>query len=113
MQSLNVSAYEWIGAPPVILEWTKYGAKVHFTADPEPQFLPNRVKGACEYNSINGKVKKLLKQGAICQCYNWRPVCIMSIQCVPKKGSKLWMVLDCRHVNQYISQPKFSHKGID
>ena len=35
------------------------------------------------------------------------------IQCIPKKSGKLRLVIDCRHVNQFICAPRFKQEGIE
>ena len=39
-------------------------------------------------------------------------MCVLPIQCVPKKENKLRMVVDCRYVNASIVTPKFKQEGI-
>ncbi len=37
----------------------------------------------------------------------------MPLSVVAKKGKKLRMVLDCRHINEHILCPKFKQEGVD
>ena len=107
-----MDGYHYIGAPQWILDWIQYGAKVHFKQEPTQIHLQNRVYGAKEHNFIDGEIKRLVKEGSIKEVKQ-PPKCVMPIQCVPKPNKKLRMVLDCRHVNSFISVPRFSQEGIN
>ena len=61
---------------------------------------------------MDNEIEKLVKRGSIKQV-DHPPHCVLPLQCVPKKNSKLRLVLDCRHVNGFIKAPKFRQEGIE
>ena len=50
---------------------------------------------------------------SVCYIRNWRPTCILPLQCARKKNGKLCLVLAHRYVNGYMSMPKFKQEGIE
>ena len=108
---LNFDSYRNIGAPDHVLDWIREGVKIPFETKPNKCFFNNRVKNRKEEVFIDQEISKLLEQRTVAKV-NYKPKCILAIQCVPKKGGKLRLVLDCRPINRHINSPKFTQEGI-
>ena len=113
MGRLISEAWERINTPEHILQWIKYGVKIPFREEPAECFLPNRIKGAKECNFVDAEIAKLIQEGSIRKCFNWKPKCVLPLQCVPKKQNDLRLILDCRHINTYVQVPKFNQESIE
>ena len=61
---------------------------------------------------VDSEIANLCATGAICPVKE-KPKCVHAMRCVPKKGGKLRLVMDCRHVNKYIDTPSFNQEGIN
>ena len=112
MGRLKIEAWKQIGTPQHILKWIECGAPVPFAEEPPEILMKNNVHGAREFNFVDFELKRLLESGAIIKS-QFKPKCVLPIQCVPKKNDKLRLVLDCRYVNRYIKSPKFRQEGIE
>ena len=108
---LNPEAYERIGAPDYIIEWVRQGVSIPFQKTPNRCFYQNRIFTKHQVSFMDEQVCKLLNQGVI-EVSEVKPHCILAMQCVPKKGGKLRLVMDCRPINENIKTPKFTQEGI-
>ena len=89
MGKLKYDAWVHVGAPDHILEWIKNGTLITFKKEPVICNLLNQVSGAKQCNFIDNQLKKLLHQGAMCEC---RPGEIL--HCVLLIKEK-WKALPC------------------
>ena len=108
---LNPEAYEWIGAPPDVIQWLREGVPFKFSKTPNRCFYNNRIFDKKHELFIDQEIAELLKNGTVAESKT-QPRCVLALQCVPKKGNKLRLVLDCRPVNENMITPKFSQEGI-
>lgn len=113
MGKLRVAAWERIGASQTVLQWITQGVKIQFSKEPTEIELQNRVKGVTQEVFVTRELDRLVQEGAISECKNFKPKCVLPITVVPKKNGKLRLVLDCRHTNGFMSVPKFSQEGIE
>ena len=110
-RKLNTAAYRKIGAPEHVLRWLEEGIKIPFIHTPNRCFYANRINTANKRRFMDEQVKKLLQNEVIRESET-KPKCILAMQCVPKKGNKLRLVMDCRPINESIKTPTFSQEGI-
>ena len=114
MDKLNLEAWKRIGSPEYVYKWIQYGVKIPFGKQlPPPSEQPNRVHGASHCNFVDNEIKRLLELGYVCECFNWKPKCVLPLQVVPKKNGKNRLVLDGHYVNSYMDTPKFKQEGIE
>ena len=111
MFELSVEAYKRIGAPDYILDWVQNGVKFKFRRTPNQCFYYNRIHGAKQSHFMDQQVAELVRTNAVKQV-NFKPKCVLSMQCVPKKQNKLRLVMDCRPINEDMEVPSFSQEGI-
>lgn len=110
--TLNVEEWENINTPLEIINWIKFGVKIPFNSEPCEYVFPNRIHTNKQRHFVNTEVKKLLTSGAIKEV-DKKPHCVSSINCVPKKGGKLRLVIDLRPLNEHINCPYYKNEGID
>ena len=113
MPQLDLNAWKHIGASSTVLEWVKNGVPLEFKVKPLPCKLHNVVQGHKQHEFVSKEVRDLLSNGAIQEVNEDQVYCCLPLKCVPKKRNKLRLVLDCRHLNNYIECPTFSQEGID
>ena len=113
MRKLNAQAFRRIGASETVIKWIEEGVPLPFKNNkpPEDCELPNRIKSQKEYEFVDSEIKKLTSQHVLIPVIQ-KPKCVLPISCVPKKGGKSRLVLDCRHINESIQCPSFSQEGI-
>ena len=107
MSKLDAEVYQCIGAPEYVIQWIKEGVKLPFIKEPNHCFYSNRVSGKKQSFFMDEQISKLLKTGAV-KLVNYKPRCILAMQCVPKKGGKLQLIMDCHPINVNMQTPKFS-----
>ncbi len=106
------NAWKHIGAPDYILDWIANGVPIPFN-DIHPSFYhPNRPLSRQYTEFVSAELKKLLQYGVISACQD-RPTCVSTINVVPKRGGKLRLVVDLRHLNEFSSAPKFRYENIE
>ena len=110
-RKLNPEAYRRINAPPHVVQWLSEGVSLPFVKRPNRIFHCNRINTAAKVKFMDSQVQKLLNEHTIRQV-DQKPRCILAMQCVPKKGNKLRLVMDCRPINELMKVPKFSQEGI-
>ena len=111
ISKLNVEGYKRIGAPQHVIDWISKGVELTFHKEPNKCCYKNRISGMKQVLFMDQQISKLLKQKAIKEVKS-KPKCILAMQCVPKKGGKLRLVMDCRPINANMTTPKFSQEGI-
>lgn len=111
--SLRDHIYAWndINASPTIIDWITNGVKIPFTHKPDPFELNNYNLPKKHHAFIDSEIQSLLESGAIQQCDS-KPHCISPINCVPKKGGKLRLVIDLRKLNSHCSTDACQNEGI-
>lgn len=79
---------------------------------PAPPSRQRNHKGALDHRDfVSTQIKELLKQGAINKVTS-PPRVVNPLNVVPKKGGKLRLILDLRHVNTYLQFPKFKLESL-
>ena len=111
ISKLSAQGYRRIGAPDHVLDWVVNGVKLPFTREPNHCFYKNRINGFKQSVFVDSQGEKLVNDGAVKEV-NYKPKCILALQCVPKKGGKLRLVLDCRPINNDMKTPKFTQEGV-
>lgn len=98
-----------------VLDWITHGIQIPFIDRANFSFdIPNRKFNVRECAFIDKEIKELLISGAIRKCRTGEiPVCVSPLNCVPKKNSKLRLVVDLRRVNEHIQQLSFVNESID
>ena len=86
--SLNADAYNRINIPEYVIKWTQQGIKIPFREIQNKCFAANRVDSKVKECFIDHEIAKLAANGSIRET-KVKPVCILAIQCVPKKNKKL------------------------
>jgi hypothetical protein len=92
-----------------VLKWVEEGFPLWWqdkSITPPPFSQPNH-KGAMEHKPfLNECIRDLLKAKAAKKVAE-RPRVVNPLNVTPKKNGKLRLILDLRHVNQYLMIPKF------
>ncbi len=113
MGTLHPLTWRRIGASGTVLNWILEGVPLHIVDPPPKCNLPNCVTGFHAESFVDQEVANLLRQDCICHFPATEAHCILPLTVVSKKGGKLWLVLDCRHLNHAISCPSFKQEGLD
>lgn len=110
----HFQAWKNIGSSNTILKWVLNGIPLQFDKPQKGFHTPNYHLTLPQKHFVNEKIKELLKQGTIRQCFPGEiPLCISPLKCVPKKHNKYRLIVDLRQLNQNIVIPKFKCEGID
>ncbi len=113
MGTLQPIAWRNIGTSATVLNWILEGVPLHIASIPQVCALPNCVSGAKAHNFVDQQVAELLLQDRIRRIPNKEAHCVLPLLVVAKKGGKLHLVLDCRHLNNNISCPSFKQEGLE
>lgn len=113
MGTLQPLAWQNIGTSDTVLNWILEGVPLHVVDPPHKCNLPNRVTGFRAESFVDQEVTNLLLQDRIQPFSAEQAHCILPLTVVSKKGGKLRLVLDCRHLNQAILCPSFKQEGLD
>lgn len=108
-----IDAWREIGASPVVLDWILNGVTLQFESLPSSFVAPNHP-GALENETfVTKEIERLVTCGAVKRCAPGDvPKIVSPLNAVPKKGKvSLRLVIDMRHVNQFIKAPKFKYEG--
>ena len=93
-----------------ILSIIEHGYKIPFTADPPPFAAKNNKSSLDHPAFVDKALKDLIANGCI-EAVDAEPYCCNPLT-VAGKGDKLRLVLDLRHVNEYVSLQSFRHEDL-
>ena len=114
--AVNAAAAFWLKLPlsTWLAQWIREGVPLHWEdlkVKAPACFIANH-KGALEHTEfVSESVHDLLLAGAI-QQVAVRPKCAHPLNVVPKKNGKLRLILDLRHVNQFLHRFKFKFETL-
>ena len=94
-----------IQANDCIVNVIKEGYKVPFLSPPVPVNSKNNTCALQHENCVTSTISELLDAGCIVEQSN-RPFCVNQLSVSVNKNSKERLILDIRHVNQYIDKQK-------
>jgi len=111
---LKSGLHTWrrIGASETVLNWIEHGVTIPFTSEPDTFEYNNRKFSAREALFIDKELSELLKTGAV-KCADQQPHCVSPLNVVPKKGGKLRLIIDLRHLNAHCEAPSFVYEDIN
>ena len=93
-------------------KWLRFGFPLVWKAGPAtPFYSPNGQGALRESVFVSGCVKELLAVGAA-KKWPHRPKVVNPLNVVPKKNGKLRLILDQRHVNEFLKVPKFKFEKL-
>ena len=108
----KIEAWKQIGASKVVVQAIQKGVHLHFQEKPAPQTREHKdqrkqeVRAAIQELEEAGVLQRLTKE-EIQRTRTWTP-----IHAIPKKDSTSWrLITDLRHLNRYITTPKFRQQG--
>jgi len=107
----HVKKWRECQVPNHVINWITSGISIPFVQNPPNCTLQNHKLSGKQKVFVNEEVSRLLSTKAIVKA-NELPKCIVPIGCVPKKGNKLRLIVDLRHVNTYCSPPKFRYEDV-
>lgn len=107
----NVNFWEHtIQANEFILNVIKEGYKIPFLSPPEPVKLKNNASALQHVKFVKSAISELLDSGCIVE-QSSRPFCVNPLSVSVNKNGKERLILDLRHVNQYIEKQKIKFEG--
>ena len=114
--AINIAKSFWLTLPlsSWLAQWIEEGVPLHWEdlkVKAPACFIKNH-KGAMEHEHfVDQSVGELVAAGAVCKVAV-RPKCVHPLNVVPKKNGKLRLILDLRHVNQFLHQFKFKFESL-
>ena len=96
------------------LQWVTAGFPLWWEDphSPAPAFYQPNHAGAVEHKDfVTKEVADLLTAGAV-KCVTQQPHVVSPLNVTPKKNGKLRLILDLRHVNQYLRVPNFKYESL-
>jgi len=97
-----------------VLQWVTAGFPLWWENPhiPAPPFYQPNHTGALEHHDfVSKEVAALLDAGAV-QRVHTQPRVVSPLNVTPKKNGKLRLILDLRHVNQYLQIPRFKYESL-
>jgi hypothetical protein len=111
---LDVHAWKRMGAHDTVINWIKDGIQIPFHDTPHSFEIQNPSFSIKEKAFVNSEICELLLSGAIRKCLPGEvPLCVSPIGCVPKKKDKFRLIVDLRHINEYVVAQSFQNENID
>ena len=98
-----------LNASEFVLSIIECGYRLPFADYPSPCFLPNNLSPV-EHRAFVSQAIKELSANTCMQEHNKPPFCVNPLTAAV--GKKLRLVIDLRHVNQYLVKPKFKYEGL-
>lgn len=94
---------------PFVLSMIKHGYRLPFNLQPPSFAAKNNASSLKHKEFVAHSIKQLLKDGCIEEVSNV-PYCCNPLTVA--EGNKLRLVLDLRHVNDYLTFPKFKYEDL-
>jgi len=97
-----------------VRQWAAHGVPLWWADRQQPAtpFSQPNHEGAFNHRDfVSQNISELLQQGAITKV-PLAPRVVNPLNVVPKKGGKLRLILDLRHVNKFLSVPKFKIESL-
>ena len=101
-----------VGGNDELLRTIVRGVQIPLSSTPEGFEIENHYMPFSHRCFVTAEVSELLQSGAIEVC-SVKPRCVSSMKCVPKKGSKLRLILDLRRLNECIVTPSFKYEDVN
>ena len=96
-----------VKASRFVLGIIEHGYRVPFISEPPPFFAPNNLSARCNSDFVAAAVNELLAKGIVTEV-DTQPFCCNPLTVA--QGKKLRLVLDLRHVNQYVLHQGFKYE---
>ena len=107
----NYNYWKNMGCSPYILDVILNGYLIPINGTIDPVLLKNNKSSREEPNFVRLSIDELLESGAITECK--QPPHVVNPLTVAKKGGKLRLVIDLRHLNQTICCKKYKYENHD
>lgn len=102
---------ETLTCPRFVLDTVEFGYKIPFKhSKPTPCFLRNNKSALKHPEFVKSSILKLLSDGKI-EEHSSPPFCVNPLTVA--EGKKLRLVLDLRHVNNFVYQQKFQYENLN
>ena len=98
-----------LNASDFVLSIIEYGYRLPFADYPPSCFLPNNLSAVKHRAFVSQAIEELLANKCI-QEHDQPPFCVNPLTVA--EGKKLRLVIDLRHVNQYLAKPKFKYEDL-
>ena len=92
-----------------MLNWVKFGFPLLWalpSSPPPPFFKDNNPDAYAASDFVNTQIRDLLRADAIAVSPG-QPICVHPLNVVSRANGKQRLILDLRHVNQFLHIPKF------
>ena len=100
-----------VGASAYIMRVISEGYTVPFRDLPPLKVMKNNKSARDNISFVNTEVANLLKKGCILEVGE-QPYVVNPLTVAYGKTDKPRLVLDCRHINQYLIQSKFKYQDV-
>jgi hypothetical protein len=98
-----------LDAPQFVVDMIKEGYRLPFSAYPSSCFIKNNKSARKQPEFVESAISELLATGCITEHMN-PPYCVNPLSVA--EGKKLRLVIDLRHVNEFLVKTKFKYEDL-
>ena len=102
----NIFFWEEIGASSWVLSILRDGYALPFISEPEPKIFQDNVSALRNKKFVTNEILDLLSSGRVREV-SQNEVKMLNPLTVADNGRKLMLILDCRHMNSFLTVLRF------